>query len=146
MDSQKKDAPKFEDASEDVIEGFNLILQKLDLPFTFKACYLSSTKQKKMVTMKRLPAEYSKLLDKDVLIVFNESMYQPLDDLSKEILFEQEIAKISLDMENGNIKTVKPDLNTFSGLIKKWGIDAVAKANQVESLLSQQIDDAKKTK
>jgi hypothetical protein len=38
---------------------------------------------------------------------------------------------------------IKPDLTTFSSLITKYGVDKVAKANQVEELYQQQVKDGK---
>ena len=52
-----------------------------------------------------------------------------------------EIDKINMDIKSGKIKMVKPDLNTFSSLITKYGVDKVAKANQVEELYNQQVSD-----
>jgi hypothetical protein len=64
------------------------------------------------------------------------------DEESIQILMEQEIDKISVNMDSGKIKMVKPDLNTFSGLINKYGIEKVAKANKVEELYAEQKQDA----
>ena len=36
---------------------------------------------------------------------------------------------------------VKPDLSTFSSIISKYGVEKVAKANQVEELYNQQVSD-----
>ena len=44
-------------------------------------------------------------------------------------------------METGKIKMIKPDLTTFSSLINKYGIEKIARANQVEELYSQQKGD-----
>ena len=38
---------------------------------------------------------------------------------------------------------IKPDLTTFSSLISKYGVDKVAKANQIEELYNQQVADGK---
>jgi hypothetical protein len=45
-------------------------------------------------------------------------------------------------MDTGKIKMVKQDLTTFSGLINKYGIEKVAKANKVEELYAEQKQDA----
>jgi hypothetical protein len=58
-------------------------------------------------------------------------------------LIEQEIDKVSIDAQSGKIKMIKPDLTTFSAIINKYGVDKVAKANQVEELYQQQVKDGK---
>jgi hypothetical protein len=63
------------------------------------------------------------------------------DEESIQILIEQEIDKISVNMDTGKIKMVKPDLNTFSSLINKYGIEKIARANKVEELYTQQKED-----
>jgi hypothetical protein len=65
------------------------------------------------------------------------------DDESITILIEQEIDKVSIDIQSGKIKMVKPNLNTFSSLITKYGIDKVTKANSVENLYQEQKNDGK---
>jgi hypothetical protein len=64
------------------------------------------------------------------------------EEESIQILMEQEIDKISVNMDTGKIKMIKPDLTTFSGLINKYGIEKVAKANKVEELYAEQKQDA----
>jgi hypothetical protein len=63
------------------------------------------------------------------------------DEESVEILIEQEIDKISVNIDTGKIKMVKPDLSTFSSLINKYGIEKIAKANKVEELYAEQKQD-----
>jgi hypothetical protein len=46
-------------------------------------------------------------------------------------------------MESGKIKLVSTDLNTFSSIVNKWGVEAVARANKVEELYVDQQKDAK---
>ena len=63
------------------------------------------------------------------------------DEDSINILMEQEINKISINIDSGKIKLIKPDLTTFSSLISKHGIEKVGRANQVEELYNQQLQD-----
>lgn len=59
------------------------------------------------------------------------------DDESIDILFEQEIDKISFNVETGKVKLVKPDISTFSSLIKKWGIEKISRANQLSDITAE---------
>jgi hypothetical protein len=65
------------------------------------------------------------------------------DEESITILFEQEIDKININLDSGKIKLVKTDLNTFSSLVNKYGVEKVARANKVEELYQEQQKDAK---
>ena len=64
------------------------------------------------------------------------------DEESITILFEQEIDKIEINLDSGKIKLLKTDLNTFSSLVNKYGVEKVARANKVEELYQQQKIDA----
>ena len=59
------------------------------------------------------------------------------------ILIEQEIDKININVETGKIKLGKTDLNTFSSIVNKYGVEKVARANKVEELYKEQKKDAK---
>jgi hypothetical protein len=65
------------------------------------------------------------------------------DEESATILFEQEIDKVNINLDSGKIKLVKTDLNTFSSLVNKYGVEKVARANKVEELYQEQQKDAK---
>ena len=54
-----------------------------------------------------------------------------------------EIDKIYINIDSGKIKLVKTDLNTFSSLVNKYGMEKVARANKVEELYKEQQADAK---
>jgi hypothetical protein len=47
-------------------------------------------------------------------------------------------------MESGKIKLVSTDLNTFSSIVSKWGVEKVARANKVEELYAEQKADVEK--
>ena len=64
------------------------------------------------------------------------------DEESITILFEQEIDKIEINLDSGKIKLLKTDLNTFSSLVNKYGVEKVTKANGIEVLYQQQKIDA----
>jgi hypothetical protein len=98
--------------------------------------------QKMLIKISKLPDQYAFLLNNDLLISINDKLMSVFDDESIQILMEQEIDKISINMDNGKIKMVKPDLTTFSSLINKYGIDKITKANQVQELYAEQKQDA----
>jgi hypothetical protein len=100
--------------------------------------FIGNSKLKQLVKITKIPDQYKYCIGKDLLVQINEDLLKDFDDEMMGILYEQEIDKILVDMKSGNIKLIKPDLNTFSGLVEKWGIEKVARANQVLDLTIQQ--------
>ena len=73
--------------------------------------------------------------------MMNEDLLNIFDAESIKILIEQELDKVSINVESGKIKMIRPDLNTFASIIIKWGTEKVMRANQVEDLYQKQKSD-----
>jgi hypothetical protein len=134
---------KFYDVSSDTQDTFFKVFNKKTFPLSIKFQFIGAEKQKSLIKISKLPDQYSFLLDKELLVQVNEDLISVFDEESVTILIEQEIDKISVDTQSGKIKMIKPDLTTFSSLISKYGVDKVAKANQIEELYQQQVKDGK---
>ena len=134
---------KFYDVSEDTEKVFFNIFNKKSFPVSVKFQFVGCENQKALIKISKITDQFSFLLEKELLISVNEDLLNVFDDESITILMEQEIDKISIDTQSGKIKMIKPDLTTFSSLISKYGVDKVAKANQVEELYQQQTKDGK---
>lgn len=134
---------KFYEVSQDTQDTFYQVFNKKTFPLAVKFQFVGSETQKTLIKISKLPDQYSFLLEKELLVMVNEDLMSVFDDESITILIEQEIDKISIDTQSGKIKMIKPDLTTFSSLISKYGVDKVAKANQVEELYQQQVKDGK---
>ena len=134
---------KFYEVSQDTQDTFYEVFNKKTFPMSVKFQFLGSESQKTLIKISKLPDQYSFLLEKELLVLVNEDLMSVFDSESITILIEQEIDKISIDTQSGKIKMIKPDLTTFSSLISKYGVDKVAKANQVEELYQQQLKDGK---
>jgi hypothetical protein len=130
---------KFYDVSSDTQDTFFKVFNKKTFPLSIKFQFVGAEKQKSLIKITKLPDQYSFLLDKELLVQVNEDLISVFDEESVTILIEQEIDKISVDTQSGKIKLIKPDLTTFSSLISKYGVDKVAKANQIEELYQQQV-------
>ena len=133
---------KFYNLSEDTIDTFRSIFQKKAFPFNIGFEYIGSESQKNLIKISKISDQFTFLLEKELLVSINESLMLVFDEESIQILIEQELDKISVNIDSGKIKLVKPDLNTFSSLINKYGIEKIAKANKVEELYSEQKQDA----
>jgi hypothetical protein len=133
---------KFYKISDDTISLFKTTFSKKSFPFNVGFEFVGSESQKNLIKISKISDQFLFILEKELLVQINEDLMQVFDTESIQILFEQEIDKISVNMDTGKIKMVKPDLTTFSSLINKYGIDKIARANKVEELYSQQKEDA----
>lgn len=132
---------KFYKLSEETIDSFNKVLSKKAFPFQVNFDFVGAESQKNLIKISKISDQFAFLMEKDLLVSMNETLMDVFDEECIQILIEQEIDKISINMETGKIKMIKPDLTTFSSLINKYGIEKIARANQVEELYSQQKGD-----
>lgn len=132
---------QFHDASDYIVEYFQELEKKLSLPVDINYVYQADDKQKTLIKIVKIADRYSKLLGADLLVSFNEDFFDAFDEQAKDILIDQELALVEFDLEKGTLKLGKPDLITSSGIIKKYGVDAVERANQVRDLFNQQQAD-----
>ena len=134
---------RFYELSEDTISDFYEIFNKKSFPVSMKFQFQGDQKQKAIINVSKIPDKYVAIMDKELLISINEDLLTAYDDESITILFEQEIDKININIDSGKTKLVRTDLYTFSGLVNKYGVEKVARANKVEELYQEQQKDAK---
>ena len=134
---------RFYDLSQDTIDSFFSVFNKKSFPVSIKIEFIGDTKQKNLVKISKIADDYAFILQKELKVSINEDLLNHYDDESITILFEQEIGKINMNIESGKIKLVKTDLNTFSSLVNKWGVEKVARANKVEELYNQKKQDSR---
>jgi hypothetical protein len=133
---------KFYSLSNETIDTFKSVFNKKSFPFNVGFQFVGSESQKNLIKISKMPDQFAFILEKELLISINDDLMSVFEEESIQILMEQEIDKISVNMDTGKIKMIKPDLTTFSGLINKYGIEKVAKANKVEELYAEQKQDA----
>lgn len=132
---------QFHELSDYIIEYFNELEKKLNLSVDLKYVYQADDKQKTLIKIIKIADRYATLLNADLLISFNEDYYDAFDDDVRRILIDQELALIEFDFDKGTFKIGKADLITSSGIIKRYGVDAVERANQIKILYGQQKAD-----
>jgi hypothetical protein len=132
---------KFYEVSEDSIARFYEIFNKKSFPVSIKFQFIGNEKQKELIKVSKIADQYAFVLQKEVLVSINDDLMSVFDDESITILIEQEIDKININIETGKIKLIKTDLNTFSSLVNKYGVEKVARANKVEELYHEQKKD-----
>ena len=126
---------KFYDISDETANIFTEIVRKKvlnDVSFQFVG-----NDSQKIIT--KLAEQYEYMLRKHILVSINEKLMTDFDDEAINILFEQEIDKITFNMETGKVKLRKTDINTFASLIKKYGIEKVSRANQLAEITSEKV-------
>lgn len=129
---------QFHELAEYVIEYFDEIKEKLSFSIDMNFVYQADDKQKTLIKIVKIPDRYSILLKADFLISFNEEYFDAFDIEAKNILIDQELALIEIDYEKGTKKIGRPNLITSTGVIKKYGVEAVERANQVRDLFNEQ--------
>ena len=134
---------KFYEVSQDTKDVFLKVFNKKSFPLAINFQFVGCENQKSLIKISKLSDQYIFLLNQELIVQVNEDLMSVFEDESITILIEQEIDKISIDTQSGKIKMIKPDLTTFSSLITKYGVDKVARANQVEELYQQQVKDGK---
>ena len=132
---------QYHELAEYITEYFDDLKKNLTIPVDFKYVYQADDKQKTLIKIIKVPDRYSILLKSELLISFNEDYFDKFDDEVRNILIEQELALIEFNIDKGTLKIVKPDLITSTGIIKRYGVEAVERANKVRDLLNEQIDD-----
>jgi hypothetical protein len=134
---------KFYEVSEDSIARFYEVFNKKSFPVSIKFQFVGCEKQKELIKVSKIADHFAFILQKEILVSINDDLMSVFDDESITILIEQEIDKININIESGKIKFVKTDLNTFSAIVNKYGVEKVARANKVEELYQEQKKDGK---
>ena len=133
---------KFYDLQQESIDLVNEQIGKLALPFNLKIKMIGNKKLKTMIKLSKISDVNQYMTGFDLLIQINEDYLEAFEGDSASILIYQEIDRLSFDIAKGTFKIGKYPLQTTPGVLKKYGIDAVAKANQLSDLYKSQKDDA----
>lgn len=139
----KETTEAFYELDETTEELFMEVFNKKSFPVNVSFQFIGSSKQKQLIKVSKVADDFAFVLKKDLKVTINEDLLNVFEEESITILIEQEIDKININMESGKIKLVGTDLNTFSSIVNKYGVEKVARANKVEELYSEQQKDAK---
>lgn len=129
------------EADQEIIDFFKKAEEEFIFAIDLKCIFQFNTKQKKLITIKKIADNYAVLLNAELLVTVNESYFDKLDYNIRTILFEQELDKIHINMEKGTFSLVQPSLKTSTGIIKKHSYEKVERANETERLLSKNRED-----
>lgn len=126
---------QYTEVCEDVVKYFKKIEKDFAFPMDFKYLFQNNTKQKKLITIKKIPDNYAVLLQSEIIVTVNDDIFDLIDDESKCILFEQEIDKINYDLNKGTFKLAQPTMKTSLGIVNKFTYEKVERAHEIEKEL-----------
>ena len=136
---------KFYDLSEDSLSKVKEVIDRMALPFNIKIKYMGNSKLKKVIQLKKASDELSYINAIDLIVYINEDYLIKLEEKNAEILLTQELDRLEFDINSGKFKIAKFPLQTTAGVLKKYGIEAVAEANELSSLYTKQKKDGQDT-
>jgi hypothetical protein len=131
---------KYYNLSEETLQKFKEVYDSKKVPFTLSFNFIGC-EQKQLIKISKVTEQYSMIINKDLNVIINDELMGTFDDEIITILMEQEIDRITINSDTGKIKLIKPDFVTFGGLIKKYGLEKVARANDIQELYDEQKQD-----
>jgi hypothetical protein len=104
-------------------ELFIKVLNETSIPKSIRFELISSDDMKEVGKVAKANEILKYMTDIDIIVILNENIFDKLVDNQKRMIIEELLAQVYWDSNTGKIKLIKPDVNTFSLLIKKYGID-----------------------
>tara|TARA_R110002126_G_scaffold140209_1_gene285030 strand:+ start:2714 stop:3169 length:456 start_codon:yes stop_codon:yes gene_type:complete len=115
---------KFEEVYEDTLKLFNLHIGNSNIPTLVKLKVLSNEGIKELPGKVSKAADIVKFMTKyDVIIQINEPIFDQLGDDQKDYIVKDLLAQIYYDMDKDSLTILKPDVSTFSGVLRQYDID-----------------------
>jgi hypothetical protein len=130
---------KFEEVYEDTLNLFNKHIGESSIPSFLRIKILSNE------GLKEIPGKVSKSQDivkfmtnYDVIIQVNEPIFDELNDNQKDYIVKDLIAQIHYDMDKDKVNILKPDVTTFSGVLRQYDIDTYLGLKESIAVLIEQ--------
>lgn len=134
-------ASEFYELSEDTLKTVKDLLENMALPYNLKIYYLGTVKQKCLIKLKIASKEFQYKNAIDLIMYINEDYLMKLEETNAEILIYQELDRLQFNIEKGTFKLAKYQLQTNPGVLRKYGIEAVANAHELSDLFTKQQKD-----
>lgn len=138
---KKEEKPKFYELAAETIEDVEKVMGNMSIPFKIKTKYVGVSRQNTLIKLKKASPEVQYTTNIDMFVFMNEDFLDNLDEEAIKILMHQELDKLNFDIAKGTFKLGKFRLQTNEGILNKYGIDAVARANQLSELYHKQAKD-----
>lgn len=131
---------KFQELDQSIIDDIKKVEQNLNLPLDINYLFQDVKKQKKLIKISKIPEQYAVPLKADILVQVNSLYYYTINDESViKILIEDELDKISFNMDKGTIKISNPSIQLSPGLCHKHTFEKVEMAKESEKTAEGKI-------
>jgi Putative phage metallopeptidase len=112
---------KFQTVFEDTNELFFNFIKKIDSLNDVNISILANNSLKVVGKVVKATDLLHHMTQVDIIILLNETVFELLDDQQKAMVIEELVASIYYDFEKSKVTLVKPDVNTYSLLLRKFG-------------------------
>lgn len=137
-------SPQFYEVSEDFVSLFRSLWDaRLGNEVSYKL--VGNTKIKTGIKVRKVPAVYYHLLNKEIIVEVNESLVDALEeDKDKSLLIDDALSTISYNTETGKVGVSAFSVVSNPGVLQKYGNDNVIRVKELIHQAYQQAQDAAK--
>jgi len=130
---------KFEEVYDDTLKLFNTHINNSGIPQFVNIKILSNNTIKDYFGVVTKSQDMVKFMtDYDVIIQINEPIFDQLEDNQKDYIVKDLLAQVVYDIEKDKLTIVKPDITTFSGVLRQYDIDTYSGIKEsIASLLEE---------
>lgn len=129
---------KFDSVLKETEDLFKKVLDETSIPKAIKFELIASNDMKDVGKIVKSNEILKYMTEVDIIVLLNENIFDRLVDEQKTMILEELLAQVYWDSNSGKIKLIKPDVNTFSLLIKRYGIDFyLAVQESIVSILNE---------
>lgn len=114
---------KYEEPFKDTQDVFNEVIESAQLDRYVNIKLLTDNKSKTITKVIKSNPLLKFETKNDLYIFVNEQIFEQLEVWQKQIVAEEALAGVYFDFEKDKLEIKKGDVETFSGLLRKYGYD-----------------------
>lgn len=128
---------KYEEPFEDYAELFNQVISDAGLDHLMNITILANNKAKEIFKVSKANELLNFRTGDDVIIIFNQKIFEQLPDEQQRIIVEEAVAYISYDTEKDKVVITQPDFMAHSGILRKHGFETIEAVRESVKTLYQ---------
>jgi hypothetical protein len=133
---------KFNEVYDDTQALFTNFINQIDSLSEVSVKILGNDRLKEIAKVVKANDLLKHMTNEDVIIILNEKIFEQLDEEQKMMVVEEQIAQIYFDSEKGKLSIIKPDVNTFSLLLRKYGYPKYETLHEsIKALFAQEAEE-----
>jgi hypothetical protein len=130
---------KFEKISEETQKQFdNVLKNRTSITDMVEFELICDNSMKQLYKTIRASDLYKWKTGKEVIIIINEIVLEQLDETSQLLSLEEALMYVTFDSEKDKVVIEKPDLVTFSPIIKKYPEEYIRTFECIKAIFAQQ--------